>query len=473
VTAPGAVGAMTFLLARARELPAAVVVCLLFAACSSVPNEGQTVALEAAYVIVGAGGQAVARLVTVAECPTLTVDGTARPMLTRAGPAIVPARAMQVAGGVAKSSAFPVQVCEALLPHGALDARIGLLRLPLPAAEPRRIVVIGDTGCRLTTQVAQDCSNSAAWPFREVANAAAAERPDLVVHVGDFHYREAPCPPNRFGCAGSPWGYGWDAWKAELFSPAARLFAAAPWVVIRGNHEECARAGQGWFRLLDASPYSQDRSCDQPEFDFVGNYSEPYAVPLGAQLQLIVFDSSKAGNADLDLTNSVDEHTFAVYRRQMQVVGNLAAESSASSLFASHHPVLGFAPATPPKMIGGNRALLAAMRSLNGDAYYPAGIRAAMHGHVHLFEAIAFSSPHPPTIVAGHGGDLLASAFADPFPKDASPAEGVSVARFDYASSFGYLVMDRVEEGWLLHAKRRDGAPLRECSLIKGKLSCN
>jgi hypothetical protein len=123
-------------------------------------------------------------------------------------------------------------------------------------------------------------------------------------------------------------------------------------------------------------------------------------------------------------------------------------------------------------MHGGNPALLAAMHSLNGDAYFPAGIGAALHGHVHLFEAISFSSPHPPTIVAGHGGDLLDRPFVDPFPKDARPAEGVSVDRFDYSDSFGYLVMDRVPGGWLLHARRRDGATLRECSLLDGKLSC-
>jgi hypothetical protein len=49
----------------------------------------------------------------------------------------------------------------------------------------------------------------------------------------------------------SPWGYGWDTWKADFFDPAQALLKAAPWVMVRGNHETCTRAGQGWWRFLD------------------------------------------------------------------------------------------------------------------------------------------------------------------------------------------------------------------------------
>ena len=69
--------------------------------------------------------------------------------------------------------------------------------------------------------------------------------PDLVVHVGDYHYRENACPAGDAGCSTSPWGYGWDAWDADFFTPAKRLLAVAPWIVVRGNHESCDRAGQG------------------------------------------------------------------------------------------------------------------------------------------------------------------------------------------------------------------------------------
>ena len=85
--------------------------------------------------------------------------------------------------------------------------------------------MIGDSGCRIkvSDNVFQNCNDAATWPFATVAATAAAAAPDLVIHVGDYHYRENACPPGNVGCAGSPWGYGWDSWEADLFAPAAKL----------------------------------------------------------------------------------------------------------------------------------------------------------------------------------------------------------------------------------------------------------
>ena len=122
--------------------------------------------------------------------------------------------------------------------------------------------------------------------------------------------------------------------------------------------------------------------------------------------------------------------------------------------------------------MGGNPALLRAMREVNGDAYFPPGVSAALHGHFHLFEAIDFASSHPPSLIAGHGGDLLAPPFPSPFPLDTSPAAGVKVEHLNYAQSFGYLVLDRQADEWLVHVRAADGSPLRECTLVARHLRC-
>ena len=80
----------------------------------------------------------------------------------------------------------------------------------------KRIVVIGDTGCRLKGTFVQDCNDPVKWPFATVARLAAARHPDLVIHVGDYHYRETPCPADRAGCAGSPYGDNWAVWQKRL-----------------------------------------------------------------------------------------------------------------------------------------------------------------------------------------------------------------------------------------------------------------
>jgi len=81
--------------------------------------------------------------------------------------------------------------------------------------------------------------------------------------------------------------------------PAAPLLAAAPWLLVRGNHESCDRAGQGWWRFLDPRPLERGRDCNLAVEDDVGDFSEPYTVPLGTDWQWIVFDSSKVGLAPL------------------------------------------------------------------------------------------------------------------------------------------------------------------------------
>ena len=71
-----------------------------------------------------------------------------------------------------------------------------------------------------------------------------------------------PVPSDQPGCAGSPYGDNWAVWQKDFFNPAAPLLAAAPWVLVRGNHELCDRGGHGWFRLLDPHPTPID--CTRP-----------------------------------------------------------------------------------------------------------------------------------------------------------------------------------------------------------------
>ncbi len=420
-----------------------------------------------AYVVMDALGGATARAIVTGACPVLVVDGTGRPMVLRVPPQDPPARPNQ-----AKASSFPLAVCEARLPAGARSASIDAVALPVPRAAVRRIVVIGDTGCRIKAAEAafQDCSSPVSWPFAAVAMAAAGESPDLVVHVGDYHYRETPCPA-ALGCAASPWGYGWDAWNADLFVPARPLMLAAPWVVARGNHEECARAGQGWFRLLDPSPYVPARSCDRPADDEQADSSDPYAVELGGNWQLVVFDSAVAP-ATLNAARPRQARILAQYRRQMGIVRALADRPGMHTLFVSHHPVLGIAVAPGGAVTFGSAALLAAMEPVNGSRYFPAGVEAALHGHVHTFEAIDFASDHPATIVAGHGGDKLDPEVPPVLAPFYASAPTVRIDFAAHSREFGYLVIERQGEDWDLRARDLAGAQLARCTLHAARLSC-
>ena len=317
------------------------------AGCVTAPREAGPV--QFAWVDLGDAGVASVRAAVApgAACPEVQVDQRGIPTLPR-GPASGAVDSAHPASP--RQASFDVTVCEATLPAAVRDLRVGSLRLPAPVASPLRIVWCwADSGCRLDQE---QLPRTAAIPLRGRLHglhaAAARLHPDLVIHVGDYHYRERPCPAAESGCAGSPWGYGWDAWRADFFEPAAPLLAAAPWVFVRGNHEECARAGQGWFRLLAPEPYDASRSCDDPGQDDVADFTPPYAVPIGPALQPIVFDSARAGNAPLDAAKPKDALTRDTYLQETRRASELASRPGVQSWFTSHHPVLAFAPGGPP-----------------------------------------------------------------------------------------------------------------------------
>src|SRR5262249_1672167 len=76
--------------------------------------------------------------------------------------------------------------------------------------------------------------------------------------------------------------------EGGFFAPAAPALRAAPWIVVRGNHEICRRAGAGYFRLLDPRPADAAPPC----VDLVPHFT----VIVGGQ-SFIVLDSSNAADS--------------------------------------------------------------------------------------------------------------------------------------------------------------------------------
>ena len=215
-------------------LPLALILTL--SACDDSDNDG----IVYSWVQAGPNNSAIARVITIGDnCPDIKIDGEKFEMEVRSEP----------------SSDFPVLVCELTIPNGAESASVKGRHLPLFKENTTRIVVIGDTGCRIEEgETVQDCNDPEAWPFKKIADSAASFNPDVVIHVGDYVYRESPCPEGDEGCAGTPFGDNFATWNVDVFSPADSLLRKAPWVFTRGNHELCSREGPGWFTFLDPNP---------------------------------------------------------------------------------------------------------------------------------------------------------------------------------------------------------------------------
>ncbi|HEX9159386.1 MAG TPA: metallophosphoesterase [Rhizomicrobium sp.] len=378
------------------------------------------------------GGVAEARAVVAGKsCPEADFDGQDVAMRLRA-PATVP---------------FPNLLCAVTLPVNVTSATILGHTLPAPHARAERIVVFGDTGCRIKFLAVQDCNDPAEWPFPRVAAAAAKLRPDLVIHVGDYLYRESACPPLHEGCAGSPSGDDWPAWAADFFTPAAPLLAAAPFVFVRGNHEECARSGAGWLRLLGPLAIDPKSPCS--------DHISPWSTPL-AGVTLAIMDDAHAPDpyAPGDLV--------ALYHADLAALRQMTAPI----WLVMHRPIWGVAGLGLGIVVGGNRTMMAAQE----QGGIPDNVALLLAGHIHTFEAINYVKGAPPQIIAGEGGDLL-----DQAPRDLA---GRSVGALKIASGlslpgYGFLLFTREAGRWRIQVMTEDGKPEALCTLDNRHLNCH
>jgi hypothetical protein len=404
-----------------------------------VPAPAAQARIFAQWVELGPDGTSSVRAITDDQCPQVIFDGIPTPMTVRAGPE---QRIENV-----KPAAFPVRSCESPVPQGAVAATLDGRVLPLPRPNPRRILVFGDTGCRIARNELQDCDDPSAWPFPQIAAAAATARPDLVIHVGDYHYREAPCPAERKGCARSPWGYGFDAWQADFFEPAAPLLAAAPWIMARGNHEDCSRAGEGWIRFLDWLPATAN--CR----DLTGIF----LARLG-DFGIVVVDGAHAEDGKDDGALS------GLLRSQFAEV---AAKVPAEAWLVSHRPLNAMRSAGDrPVNIVENAVQERAFGSL-----LPPGVRMTVAGHIHFFQAVDFGGASPPQLVVGTGGDNLEAAPS--ISVVGADINGHKVINSVTYSGFAYMVWDRLGDLWTGTLFDADGKSLnRRCRLLDRLLTC-
>lgn len=407
---------------------------------------------DQAWVEMAPGGGSVVRLLTgAAMCPRLAVDGRQAAMVERAAPALLPARANKAR--VDAPLAFPGRVCELPLPRTTRRAAYAGQLLPMPRTRIDRIVVIGDTGCRLKAadEAWQGCNDPKQWPFAAIAARAAATHPDLVLHVGDYLYRENACPAGHGDCADALWGYGEASWRADFLDPAAPLLAVAPWLMVRGNHEECARAGEGWWRLFDPHAPAPRQDCRDPADDASGDRGAPYAVDLGGGARIAVADLAGLANV-----GKHDEALHTAYRADFAKIAALL-RGGRFGIVTAHYPL-------DPVSWAGNATERLAIGSgpIKDLGTLPAPhVQAMIAGHVHEFQVARFND-RPTQVIAGFSGTAedpprspatLAQVRGKP---GADPLVGLTTVQ----DTFGFCLLERSGGAWTLTAYRLDGTML-------------
>ena len=389
---------------------------------------------------------------TDSTCPELQLGDETVQMQVRAepGPSVL----------AEKQAEFPVRVCEVKVPAAERKITLEGVAIPVPAGEFKRIVIVGDTGCRIKKKNTQDCNDPKYWPYPRLANQAADARPDLVIHVGDYLYREKSCQGRTDECPESPVGYGWNIWDVDFFAPSARLLAAAPWIMVRGNHETCKRAGEGWFRFLDHGPFPKKcPKADIGDFFVTGSKGVRFAVMDSAAMAK---DEDDLGEED-DVSSGDVENPDALLQQKFE---KIAGKLDAPTWLLSHAP---FNAVRLNKDADADEVDDTIQQRALGSLL-PATVKLIVSGHVHAFEALSFKEANPahvPQLVVGDSGTKLARE-----PHVPNNVSGAPVTSGVVFSHFGYMVWDREGTNWNGQLFDERGSPRVRCKLIERDLSC-
>jgi predicted phosphodiesterase len=286
----------------------------------------------------------------------------------------------------------------------------------------------------------QDCDRITHWPFPLLAKNAAAFKPDLVIHVGDYLYRES---------LGYPHGDNWLTWNIDFFKPVKPLLQSAPLIFVRGNHENCDRAGEGWTKLLD--PFG---------FKHCFNHSPIYNVSIGGKTTLAIMDSANASdfvapanevtifeNYLQSIEKNTDQHTWLITHKPFWFVFD---DDELTQTYQNH-----------------------IMNTLETawENTSPQNIGVIISGHVHRLQTLNFAKDRPPQIVVGAGGTSLDGSLDRTALKGLTAAnepitEGISLIEF------GYMTMERKGDSWTAQMRNIHGRILENCTLQDKKFSC-
>lgn len=370
-----------------------------------------------------------ARAIVYGKCPTIEINNQSYPMYLRAIP----------------RCSHPDKVCYAPIPPEANQIKIENTQLPVPRAFPKRILVIGDTGCRVSDKHGQyqSCNNPSLWPFARLANSAAAKQVDVILYTGDYIYRESACPKGNSGCKNTPWGDTLGTWKADWLLPAKPLQLAAPIIFTRGNHENCKRAGLGWFRYLGAYPFNGECQSNM----------SPWLTDLG-NLQVAVMDSAYLKNSDgLPLIDNFADNILQINKK-----------ATKATWLLTHRPFWGYgADDDTNELVIDTKEIQQAVHKqpLSNN------IQLIIGAHIHQAQVIDLES-QPPQLIIGNSGTALASPV-----KAIANIDRQEITQQLTLNQYGFALLNHQKNHhWSITFYDQAGHPLEQCQLNGKSIEC-
>jgi len=446
----------------------------------------------AVYALVTPRDQApsglIARVVLPAGvgCPALETQ--------QGGPGLQPWRPLPMVERRAAAStqrAFDsLLVCEAPIPEGAHAARIAGRRLPasLPA-RVEKLAVLGDTGCRILGNDIQSCQEASGWPLAQVVRSLVRAQADVAIYLGDFYYREAACPgSNNSQCGGSPaplssvpfTDSGWG-WVADVLVPMGPMLETLPLVMVRGNHEQCNRGGNGYFLLFDPALDSAQRCAPTAAGTAPVVYAPTTAVDLplrgGRQLRLVTVDSTNGSDGTIDAE-------MAARMRLLFADGQRLARGREEVWLLTHRPVNAVVPSAFLPSPPGNASPWGSLTQTVASDGLLEPYQLMLSSHLHSAQVVQVPG-QPGQIVLGNGGTKLdppaypnpaygplANTAGQPLQPGLKPLPRASFVQAWL--TFGYMIAEPgpAPRGWRLTMRDVRGATFATCSLVQRQVGC-
>jgi hypothetical protein len=210
--------------------------------------------------------------------------------------------------------------------------------------------------------------------------------------------------------------------------------------MVRGNHELCHRAGNGWFRFLDVS---ETGSSDISGFEMpCRDLTAMYVAKLGA-FGVVVVDGTSASRPDGDLSGLANVVRSQLADLQQKLPGEV---------WIATHPPLGLQLTNAPDHGRANAV--------------PDNVSMVVSGHFHFFH---FGADSVPQTVIGISGTNLEDP--EEITKSAKALGGGDSLP---SLKFGYMVWDKSDGGWSGTLFDPDGSPTKShCELKQRVLHCD
>ncbi len=348
-----------------------------------------------------------------------------------------------------KTTFDDASICEATLPVGTAVVRSGAGEINIPQ-DLVRIVIMGDTGCRLKNQNGkgpiQKCEDEKEWPFSRLIRSAEKENADLIIHVGDYHYRESCTDPVKCKPYEGTLGYGFKPWEADFLKPAESLLNQRPFIFVRGNHEDCKRAYEGFNKLL--SPVGE-QVCVEDQGTRYTSFGK---------FLIVNFDNASVDDKPLDSTSARFKSLQARYKKMVET---LKARPETEVWLVTHRPIWGLAPSwSGPGVAPVNINMEAVVRATP----LPSKVKMVFAGHVHSFQIA--TGNHPPEMIIGESGTAL-DIYDEATRKMIPPGYTV------FPEDHGYALMEKNPDGkWTATIKSFDGETDFICQISEPGIPC-